>query len=588
MDIFSVLSLLGGVAFFLFGMHIMSSGLEKMSGGKLEKVLRQATSNPTKSLVLGAGITIAIQSSSAVTVMLIGLVNSGIMTLRQTIGVIMGSNIGTTLTAWILALAGIEGDNLLLTLLKPESFAPVFAVIGIVLLMLSKRVRYNDLGNILLGFSILMFGMIVMGDAVSVLEDNEKFKSMLVAFSNPILGVLVGAVFTGIIQSSTASVGVLQTIAATVGITYGAAIPIIMGQNIGTCVTALIASIGTNKNARRVGVVHIYFNIIGTVLFLCLIYLVHAFFPLRFLTQNTGPAGIAVIHSIFNIASTAIIFPFTRGLEKLAILTIPDKSGDDQKFAFLDQRLLNTPSFALAQCKSVTVEMAAIARNAILKAIPLVGNYNEKTAQVILEDENMLDMYEDKLGEFLIQLARRELTERDSREVSEILHLIGDLERIGDHACNILESAQELHEKKISFSPLAQADLSVLTAALTEIVEGSIRAFENDDEMLAKEIEPLEEVIDELVLAMRDRHIARLTAGECNIEQGFVWNDLLVNFERVSDHCSHIAVSVIQVHADSLEAHEYLNVTRRGENQAFVSAVNAYREKYVLADAKSR
>lgn len=582
MDIFSIFKLLGGVAFFLYGMHVMSTGLEKMSGGRLEKTLKKATSSTLKSLALGAGITIAIQSSSAMTVMLVGLVNSGIMELHQTIGVIMGSNIGTTLTAWILSLSGIEGDNLVLQLLKPESFAPVFAVIGIILTMISKKSRHRDIGNILLGFSVLMFGMVIMKEAVSVLEDNETFKSMLTAFSNPVLGVLVGAVFTGIIQSSAASVGILQTIAATVGLTYGSAIPIIMGQNIGTCVTALISSIGVNKNAKRVAIVHIYFNIIGTVTLLVILYGVNAIVGLKFLANAISPAGIAMVHSIFNVAATVMLLPFTRQLEKLAILTVRDKPSDEQKYVFLDERLLNTPGFALAKCRDAAREMSTVARDAITNAVALVTRFDEKTAQSVMDSETSLDMYEDKLGDFLVQVSSKELSERDSREVSELLHLIGDLERIGDHAVNILESAQELHDKKIGFSSMARSDLQVLNAALTEIVENTIDAFVKDDAGLAQKIEPLEEIIDELVHAMRSRHIDRLTAGECSIEQGFVWSDLLVNYERVSDHCSNMAVCIIQLHSESLEAHEYLSLTKKGGNDDFVSEVNAYREKYML------
>jgi phosphate:Na+ symporter len=516
------------------------------------------------------------------TVMLVGLVNSGIMQLQQTVGVIMGSNIGTTLTAWVLSLAGIESHNVFLTMLKPESFSPVFAVVGIILMMASKDAKRRDIGGILLGFSVLMFGMVVMKESVAGLEGNESFARILTAFKNPLLGVLAGAVFTGIIQSSAASVGLLQTFAATVGISYGVAIPVIMGQNIGTCVTALLSSIGVNKNAKRVAIVHIYFNLIGTVFYLLLLYGLHLLIGFRFLDNAISPFGIAVVHSIFNIAVTALLLPFERGLVKLALLTIREKSSETQSYEFLDERLLNTPSFAIAQCHDLAVKMCEIAKTCAYQSFALIGKYDEKSAALLTDGEQQLDLYEDKLGTYLVKLSARELTNTDSWEISRLLHAIGDFERMGDHAVNISQSAQELYDKGIVFSPAAQDDLRVLRAALEEVIDTTARAFNNHDAELAKRVEPLEQVIDELVFSMRARHIARLQSGECAIEPGFVWSDLMINCERMSDHCSNIAVCLIQVDSRSMEGHTYLSEARSADNPEFMPAFEAYRAKYAL------
>ena len=584
MDLFDVFTLLGGVAFFLFGMSVMSTSLEKMSGGRLERTLERATSSRTKSLLLGMGITVAIQSSSAMTVMLVGLVNSGIMQLHQTIGVIMGSNIGTTLTAWLLATAGIDGDSFFLRLLKPENFSPIFAVVGIVLIMSSKKQKHRDIGETLIGFAVLMFGMVIMGNSVSGLSDSEAFTNILTAFENPFLGVLAGAVFTGIIQSSTASVGLLQAFALTVGIKFGVAIPIIMGQNIGTCVTALLSSIGVNRNARRVAVVHISFNIIGTVLYFIVLYGLDAIIGFKFMDELISPFGIAVAHSIFNVSVTIVLLPFTRLLEKLAYILIRDKSGTTQETELLDDRLLNTPSFAISNCRTVVTRMCELARETAFAAITLVGNYNERAAASPLSGEAELDVYEDKIGTYLVKVAARELSDHDSWEVSRMLMTIGELERIGDHATNIIQSSRQLTEKGITFTKFAMSDIAVLQAALTEILNMTIDSLINDDVALARQVEPLEQVIDALVFGARDRHIARMQRGECGIEPGFIWSDLMVDFERISDHCSNIAIGTIQSASDAKDGHDYLLRTRRADNAEFTNAYNEYRKKYALAD----
>lgn len=582
MDIFSVFTLLGGLAFFLYGMTVMTNGLEKMAGGKLESTLKKMTSNPLKSLLLGAGITIAIQSSSAMTVMLVGLVNSGIMQLGQTIGVIMGSNVGTTLTAWILSLAGIESDNVWIRMLQPDSFAPLLAFLGILLIMLAKNGRRRDVGTILIGFSVLMFGMDLMSDSVSPLADMPEFSSILTMFSNPLLGVLIGAVFTGIIQSSAASVGILQALSLTGGITYGMAIPIIMGQNIGTCVTSLLSSIGVNKNAKRVAAVHIYFNILGTVICLSGFYLLHALIGFEMVEWSISPVGVALVHSIFNILTTVLLLPFGRLLEKLAKLTVRDRE-EKESYSLLDERLLLTPSFAIAECSSTAITMAKLSRDTLLDALELLhGKFSERRAAAIMENEQKIDFYEDKLGTYLVKLSSRELTARDSNEVAKLLHCIGDFERIGDHAVNVLAAAREMHDKHLSFSAQATVELRVLTDALTDILKLTIRAFEKDDMTLAAQVEPLEQVIDSLNAELKKRHVQRLQEGICTIELGFVLSDLLNNYERVSDHCSNIAVCMIQIRDESFDTHGYLNEIKSSGGATFVDAYNRYRDQYAL------
>lgn len=581
MDIFSVFTLCGGLAFFLYGMSVMSSGLEKVAGGKLEQMLKKMTSNAFKSLLLGAGITIAIQSSSAMTVMLVGLVNSGIMELSQTVGVIMGSNIGTTLTAWILSLAGIESDAIWLRMLKPESFAPIVAFIGILLIMVSKGDRRRSAGSIMVGFAVLMYGMELMSDSVSPLADMPQFSSILTAFTNPILGVVVGAVFTGVIQSSAASVAILQALSLTGSITYGMALPIIMGQNIGTCVTALLSSIGVNRNARRVAVVHVSFNLIGTLVFLVLFFGTDLFFHFPFMDMGIDPVGIAMVHSIFNIATTLLLLPFSKQLVKIANVVIKDQAGD-QKFTFVDSRLLATPSVAIAECNNKAVEMAQIAKETIIKALSLLDNYDQNVASEVKVNEDKLDLYEDKLGTTLVQLSSKALSDPDSRKVSKQLHTIGDFERIGDHAVNLWKAAEEIHEKGIRFSPQAEDEIHTLTSALKEILDITTKAFSLDDLRIAKQVEPLEQVIDCLIADIKSNHIARLQSGHCTIEMGFVLSDILTNCERVSDHCSNIAVAQIETEQNTYQAHEYLNGVKNAGNEDFQQAFDRYRAQYRL------
>ena len=582
MTIFDVFLLLGGLAFFLYGMNVLSGGLEKLSGGKLERTLRKMTDNPFKSLVLGAGITIAIQSSSAMTVMLVGLVNSGIMQLSQTVGVIMGSNIGTTLTAWILSLAGIESDNVFIKMLKPESFSPLVAFIGIALVMMAKKQKKKDIGEIMVGFAVLMYGMVLMGDAMEPLQSSPEFISILTAFNNPIIGVLVGAVFTGVIQSSAASVGILQTLAMGGNITYGMAIPIIMGQNIGTCVTAIISSFGVNKNAKRVSVVHIAFNIIGTLICLILFFGLNAIFNFAFIDSAINPMQIALCHSIFNVFVTIILLPASKLLVKIAEKVIPDKASEEETFTLIDERLLNTPSFAISECINTTIEMAKIAKDSIRNALSLLEKHDEKVIEKILADEDKLDFYEDKLGSFLVKLSSKELSDSDSRKISRLLHTIGDLERLGDHAVNLVKTAKEIDEKQIEFSAEASRQLSIATNAIYEIVDITIEAFCNNNIELAANIEPLEQVVDGLMFAIRSGHINRLQSGECTIELGFVLSDIINNYERISDHCSNIGVTLIEVAQNSYDTHEYLNSVKSNENREFKEKFDAYAAKYSL------
>ena len=579
MDIFSVFTLCGGLAFFLYGMTTMSKSLEKMAGGKLERLLKRMTSNPFKSLLLGAGITIAIQSSSALTVMLVGLVNSGVMELGQTIGVIMGSNIGTTLTAWILSLTGIESESFFLNLLKPKNFSPLFALIGIILIMGSKRQKRRDIGRIMVGFAILMYGMELMSSAVSPLADMPQFSQMMTAFNNPLLGVLVGAVFTGIIQSSAASVGILQALALTGSITYGMAIPIIMGQNIGTCVTAIISSIGVNRNAKRVAAVHISFNVIGTVVCLILFFGGNLIFHFSFMDSVIGAGGIALCHTVFNVLTTVMLLPFSRQLEKLATKMVRSENKAEQ-IAFLDPLLLRTPGVAISECVSMTNRMGALAHENLLHAIKQLYDYSDAREAEIIANEDKLDIYEDRLGSYLVQISQHGVSMDDIHTVSRLLHAIGDFERIGDHALNLQESAQELHEKDLRFSNTANKELEVLLAALNEIMDKSFGCFDADSVEGALDVEPLEETIDHLIEEIRMRHIRRLQAGECTMQLGFVLNDLLTNFERVSDHCSNIALCVIEEKNDQVDRHAYL-MELKDENN-FNSRLTKAMQKYRL------
>ena len=588
MSIFSIFTLCGGLAFFLYGMQVMSGGLENVAGGKLEKLLREMTSNPMKSLALGAGITIAIQSSSALTVMLVGLVNSGIMDLGQTIGVIMGSNIGTTLTAWILSLAGIESDNFFLQLLKPESFSPIFALVGICLMMVSKSVKKRSVGSIFVGFAILMYGMQLMTNAMSPLADSPDFAKVLTAFTNPVLGVIVGALFTGIIQSSAASVGILQALSLTGSLSYGMAVPIIMGQNIGTCVTAIISSVGVSTNAKRVAVIHITFNILGVVIFLPVFYGLNYLLHLGLVEMTINPVGIALAHTIFNLATTICLLPFGKFLENVARKAIKDKANepakDDKTAVFIDERILLSPSFAVSECTHHSVAMADLAEDILFDSINMLKEYSATKAQDIFTAEEKLDNYEDKLGTFLVKLSGTELSERDANEISKLLHSLSDFERIGDHALSITYVAKEMHEKNLHFSPDAMDELNVLQDALHEIIELTRESFETGDMNSATKVEPLEQVIDGMVLEIKNRHIKRLQDGICTIELGFKLSDLLNCYQRVSDHCSNIAACVIQLKSSQLDMHNYLNAIKTGEDEEFTREFNKYQDKYKLKE----
>lgn len=585
MTVFDIFTLLGGLAFFLFGMHIMSSGLEKIAGGKLEIILRKMTDKPIKGLLLGAAVTATIQSSSAVTVMLVGLVNSGIMKLGQTIGVIMGSNIGTTLTAWILSLAGIESDNFFLKMLKPSSFSPIIALVGIIMIMASKREKVKDVGSSLMGFAVLMYGMQLMSSATTPLSESEKFGQMLIYFKNPLLGVLVGLVITGIVQSSAATIGILQALSMTGAITYSMAIPIIMGENIGTCVTSLLSSIGVSKDAKRVSFIHIMIKVIGTVFYLTIYFALDIAIGFTFSDDAASPVGIAVVHTIFNIATTVLLFPFSKFLEKFALKAIKD-NGKDEKKAFIDDRLLNSPSLAISECKSKTIFMSRTAKDSLFDSISLLSDYDNKVADRILKYEETLDELEDSLGTFLVKLSSRELSKEDSNTISILLHTIGDFERIGDHAVNILKVAKEISDKGISFSDEATAELKTATDAITEILDITIDAFCHGNATLALEVEPLEQVIDNLLSEIKDRHIQRLTGGNCTIELGFVLSDLITNYERVSDHCSNIAVCIIQISNSVFDTHGYLNDYKSSEGGKFVETFELYKEKYNLPEKR--
>lgn len=588
MDFFSILTMLGGLALFLYGMQVMGDGLAKISGGKLEKILENLTSSKLRAVLLGLGVTAVIQSSSATTVMVVGFVNSGIMKLTQAVGIIMGANIGTTVTAWILSLAGIESNNFFMSLLKPSSFAPILALIGIVLLMFTKSSRKKDIGAILVGFAVLMFGMDTMSAAVKPLADVPEFTNLLLAFSNPIAGVLAGTVLTAIIQSSSASVGILQALCVTGAVPYSAAFPIIMGQNIGTCVTALLSAIGANKNAKRAAMIHLYFNIIGTVVFLSVFYIMNAAVQFPFMDSMATPAAIAVTHSVFNVTATLLLLPFSNLLVKLACMTIRDSSEDveaakeDQEFLILESRFLEKPAFAVEQGRTAARRMAEDSWKALKASFEVLHDYSEEKAQKITKMESKVDRYEDELGTYLVQLNNKDLSETDSHSVSMMLHCIGDFERISDHAVNIKESADELHAKGLSFSVYAKAELRVLTAAVTKIVETAFSVFDEQDITKASEIEALEELIDELTKEMKRRHINRLRSGECTIEMGFILSDLITSMERIADHCSNIGVCVTQVRENLYDTHRHLNAMKNDQDDEFNKCLEAVRKEYLL------
>ncbi len=579
MDIFDVLTLIGGLCLFLFGMNLMGGALERSAGSKLEIMIGKLTSGKLAGLLTGLGVTAVIQSSSATTVMVVGFVNSRLMNLKQAIHVIMGANIGTTVTAWILSLSGISGSNMFLKLLKPSSFTPVLALIGIVLFMFTKSNKKKDIGMVLLGFATLMFGMETMTGAVSGLRDVPAFQELFIMFKNPILGVIAGAILTAIIQSSSASVGILQALAATGAVSYGAAIPIIMGQNIGTCVTAMISSVGTTKNAKRAALVHLSFNIIGTVVCLIVFSLVNVLFAPALLNKSASFAGIATAHSIFNIVCTLLLLPMSGLLEKLAYKLVPD-SKLPEKVSELDDRLLSTPAIALECAHNLTCDMAKIATDALKNSVECLGAYDKAKAEAIREAEDKTDHFEDIIGSYLVKLSMRQLNETEGAMASMLLKAIGDFERISDHAVNILESAEEMREKGIVFSEGAKSEMDSLCAATTEIVTLSYGAFIENNAEQANLVEPLEQVIDRMKELLRTRHIDRLRVGECGIEAGFVWSDLITNMERVSDHCSNIAGCVMDTKEQNMNLHESLKLLR-SDNEFYREKYTEYTKKYL-------
>lgn len=578
-----LITFVGGLAMFMYGMHVMGGGLEKLSGGKLEHILEKLTSNKIKGVLLGLVVTAIVQSSSATTVMVVGFVNSGIMQLGQAASVMMGANIGTTVTAWLLSLSGIQGENLILQLLKPTSFAPVLAIIGVVMLNFMKKGKKQDIGLILVGFALLMMGMSTMSSALEPLAEVPEFTNVLVMFSNPILGVVVGAVMTAIMQSSSATVGILQALSSTGSLPFGSAVPIIMGQNIGSCFTTLLSSVGANKNAKRAAFLRLYAIVIGTVIFLILYYLLDAIFDFTFTDGSATVFSIAMVHTVFNVFTTIILLPFTKGLEKLAKLTIREGRvpGDDD-FLLLDERFLATPAFALDQCRTVSIKMAELTRATLFDALEQFNGYSEEAAAGIIANENKVDEYEDKLGTYLMKLSSSDINDRDSQAISVLLHCIGDIERICDRAVNTLEAAEELDRKELTFSDKAIEELKIYISAVREIVELSFSAYEQGDLVKAKTVEPLEEVIDNLRNQMKKHHIKRLRKGKCSIESGFIMSELLNNLERIADHCSNIAVCLIQTQEGTLDTHEYINELRRTEDSFFLEHITKFTKKYAL------
>lgn len=590
MNFFNFLTMLGGLALFLYGMSMLGDGLSAASGGRLEKILEKLTSNKFKAVLVGLGVTAVIQSSSATTVMVVGFVNSGIMKLEQAVGIIMGANIGTTVTSWILSTAGISSSSFFVQLLKPTSFAPVMAIIGVGMFMVSKKDKIHNAAMILLGFAILMMGMETMSSAVKPLANVPEFTGILTRFSNPLLGMLAGVLLTAIIQSSSASVGILQALCLTGAVGYSAALPIIMGQNIGTCVTAMLSGVGASKNGKRAALVHLYFNVIGTVLFMVLFYAINAIVPFSFMTQSATPVGIAMIHSVFNVFATVVLFPFSNVLVKLAYLTVrdTDQAGEpkegDRTLQVLDPRFLETPSYAVEQSKNVASVMAQKAEEALNLSMELLHGYEEGKAEKVELLEQEVDKYEDELGSYLVKLSAKNLQGKDSHILSEILHCIGDFERISDHALHIERAARELRDKELKFSDKAQAELIVLQRAIHDILKITTLSFAEEDLELAKQVEPLEEVIDMLDLEIRQRHIKRLRKGKCTIELGFILSDIINDFERVSDHCSNIAVCLLEVSEDEFDTHAYLQEMKSKENMDFQGKVMAYKDRYQLPE----
>ena len=585
MDIFDLLKLIGGLSLFLYGMNVMGNGLSKMAGGRLESILEKLTTKKLSAVLLGAGVTSVIQSSSATTVMVVGFVNSGIMKLSQAVGIIMGANIGTTITSWLLSLTGIEGNTIWLSLLKPSSFSPVLAAIGIILIMVSKsESKKKDVGNILLGFAVLMFGMETMSAAVAGLADVPSFTGLMTAFRNPVLGMVVGAVLTAVIQSSSASVGILQALCVTGAVNYSVALPIIMGQNIGTCVTSIISSVGASKNAKRAAMVHLYFNLIGTVIFMLVFYIVNSFADFGFMNEPAGAFGIALIHSLFNIGATIILFPFSDKLVKLAKITIRDgkKTEVIEDRISIDERFLERPAFAMELCRSKAREMAELIRKSLGLALQVLLDYDRKKADEVIKMESVADSYEDVLGSYLVKLSSKNISTSDSRSMSIILHSISDLERISDHAMDIVKSAEEINAKGLSFTPNAKHEIEVLCKAVTDICNLTVDSFCNGDDEKATHVEPLEEVIDTLSKKIKENHIRRLKEGKCTIEMGFILEDVLNGLERVSDHCSNVAVEMITIFDNDYNTHEYFKNFSSEERASFNREYEELIKKYPI------
>mgnify|MGYP003291222300 FL=1 len=587
MDIFGVLSMVGGLALFLYGMSVMGNGLEKMSGGKLERILESLTSSPLKAVLLGAGVTAVIQSSSATTVMVVGFVNSGIMKFSQAIGIIMGANIGTTITSWMLSLTTLDaGGSFLLKMMKPSSFAPILALIGILLYMSAKTDKKRVIGEILLGFAILMSGMETMSAAVKPLKDVPEFTSILTMFDNPVMGILAGAVLTAIIQSSSASVGILQALSVTGAFTYGSVVPIILGQNIGTCITAIISSLGANKDGKRTACVHLSFNILGSALFMLVFYVGNAIFNFPFVTEVVDAANIATIHTIFNVFATVVLFPFIKMLEKLAYVLIPvsaeEKEMQEDVFAILDPRFISSPAFAIEQCKSLADQMAEMTKDSFLQAMSMVSEPTEEGIAGVIKKENRVDVYDDKLAAYLTKVNGEDLSYKDSLRTTSLMHCLTDLERISDHAANVVECVQQMQKTEAAFSKKATEEMQVYTAALSDILDRTITAFIKGDIALAKTVEPLESVIDELTKTIKKNHMKRMNKGECTIELGLILSDLTMNYERVADHCSNIAVYTMQLQNTELEEHSFTEHLDAEEAVQFEKLTTSFKLKYQI------
>ncbi|EHL17168.1 hypothetical protein HMPREF9630_00335 [Peptoanaerobacter stomatis] len=588
MTFFDFLSLIGGLALFLYGMEVLGEGLSKVAGGKLEKILEKLTSNPIKAVLLGAGVTAIVQSSSATTVMVIGLVNSNMIKLQQAVGVIMGANIGTTITSWILSLTGIKSDNFFITMLKPTSFSPIIALIGVCLVMFSSKERKKSIGSILIGFAILMYGMDAMSSSVEPLSEIPEFKNLFIMFQNPILGMIVGVVLTSIIQSSSASVGILQALCMTGLVPYASAVPIIMGQNIGTCVTALLSSIGTGKNGRRAALIHLYFNLIGTILFMVAFYSINSIVHFSFMQESATAVGIAVIHSAFNLTATIILLPFSNILLKLATTTIPETEDEEnieagklqESLRLLDDLFLETPIFALDQCKIVVNSMSELTKKCLFKAIDSIGDCTESKYEKVKQLEKDSDTYDDAISAYLIKLSTKDLPDEDRKYINTLFHIIGNFERISDHAYNIVQSAKSMQDKGLYLSDIAKQELDVYTKAIRDIIEKTFLYCKNTDYEKSREIEPLEEVIDVLSEELKNRHIQRLIDNKCSVEVGFVWSDLITDFERIADHCSNIAITIVEVGENDLLAHTF----KKEKDEKFMSRFNAYKQEYILPE----